>query len=224
MPPAFPRARRARRAVVATASVLAVAAITSTAAAQSRTGFAVNRFEPAERGSQHFVVDSLDLRAGSGAAGATLDYAYKPLVVYDATGAERQALVRHQAVVHMGGSVVLAGRLRLGLDVPVALYQDGESAVVDGVTLSPSTAPAFGDVRLAADVRVARGSRRAAVARGRRAWLAAHRPPLAVHERRLGAPRSAGPRLGRDRRARVGGASRDRVPLARRRLRRALAG
>lgn len=154
MPPALPRARRARRSVVATASVLALAAITSTAAAQSRTGFAVNRFEPAERGSQHFVVDSLDLRAGSGAAGATFDCAYKPLVVYDATGAERYALVRHQAVVHMGGSVVLAGRLRLGLDVPVALYQDGESAVVDGVTLSPSTAPAFGDVRLAADVRL----------------------------------------------------------------------
>ena len=54
----------------------------------------------------------------------------------------------------MGGSVVVAGRLRLALEVPVALYQDGESAVVDGVTLSPSTAPAFGDVRLAADVRV----------------------------------------------------------------------
>jgi outer membrane protein OmpA-like peptidoglycan-associated protein len=132
----------------------AVALAAPVATAQSRTGFAVDRFEPAERGSQHFVVDSLDLRAGSAAAGATFDYAYKPLVVYDAAGAERYALVRHQAIVHLGGSVVLAGRLRLALDAPVALYQDGESAVVDGVTLSPSTAPAFGDVRLAADVRV----------------------------------------------------------------------
>ena len=165
-------ARRARATTVATALVLSVALVAPPSTAQSRTGFAVNRFEPAERGSQHFVVDSLDVRAGSAAAGATFDYAYKPLVVYDATGAERYALVRHQAIVHLGGSVVLAGRLRLALDAPVALYQDGESAVVDGVTLSPSTAPAFGDLRLAADVRVA-GDRGQpfSLALGVRGWL-----------------------------------------------------
>ena len=140
--------------------------------AQSRTGFAVDRFEPAERGSQHFVVDSLDLRSRSAAAGATFDYAYKPLVVYDATGAERYALVRHQAIAHLGGAVVIAGRLRLALDAPLALYQDGESAVVDGVTLSPSTAPAFGDVRLAADVRVAgEHGQPFSLALGVRGWL-----------------------------------------------------
>ncbi len=142
------------RARVTTAVVLSIALFVPVAGAQSRTGFAVNRFEPAERGSQQLVVDSLDLRAGSAAAGATLDYAYKPLVVYDATGAERHALVRHQTIVHLGGAFVVAGRLRLALDAPVALYQDGESAVVDGVALSPATAPSFGDVRLAADVRV----------------------------------------------------------------------
>ena len=144
----------ATRATRATRATLALLLVATTGHAQSRTGFAVNRFEPAERGSQQFVVDSLDLRAGSAAVGATLDYAYKPLVVYDATGAERHALVRHQTIVHLGGSVVLAGRLRLALDAPIALYQDGESAVIDGVALSPSTSPSFGDVRLAADVRV----------------------------------------------------------------------
>ncbi len=144
--------RKKHVTLLATATLSLVA---TTSQAQSRTGFAVDRFEPAERGSQHFVVDSLDLRAGSAAAGATLDYAYKPLVVYDATGAERRALVRHQTIVHVGGSVVLAGRLRLALDAPIALYQQGESATIDGVTLAPSTAPSFGDVRLAADVRVA---------------------------------------------------------------------
>jgi outer membrane protein OmpA-like peptidoglycan-associated protein len=146
--------RRKRAASLALATVAVALLDATTSEAQSRTGFAVNRFEPAERGSQQFVVDSLDLRAGSAAAGATFDYAYKPLVVYDATGAERFALVRHQAVVHLGGAIVLAGRLRLALDAPVALYQDGESAVIDGVALSPSTAPSFGDLRLAADVRV----------------------------------------------------------------------
>jgi outer membrane protein OmpA-like peptidoglycan-associated protein len=140
--------------------------------AQSRTGFAVDRFEPAERGSQQFVVDSLDLRAGSAAAGATFDYAYKPLVVYDATGAERYALVRHQAVLHVGGAVVALGRLRLALDAPLALYQDGETAIVDGVALTPSTAPSFGDLRLAADVRVVgEHAEPFSLALGVRGWL-----------------------------------------------------
>jgi outer membrane protein OmpA-like peptidoglycan-associated protein len=147
--------KRRTRARSLALALVASQLVAGAAHAQSRTGFAVNRFEPAERGSGQFVVDSLDLRAGSAAAGATFDYAYKPLVVYDATGAERYALVRHQTMLHLGGSFVLAGRLRLGLDAPVALYQDGESATIDGITLSPSNAPAFGDVRLAADVRVA---------------------------------------------------------------------
>ena len=132
----------------------AVVAAPRVSFAQTRTGFAVDRFEPAEHGSRQFVVDSLDLRPGTAAAGATLDYAYKPLVLYDATGAERYALVRHQTFVHLGGAIVVAQRLRLALDVPVALYQDGESAIVNGERLSAATAPAFGDVRLAADVRV----------------------------------------------------------------------
>ena len=206
MPLALLRARRARTTAIAAAVVLSVALVAPATAAQSRTGFAVNRFEPAERGSQHFVVDSLDLRAASAAAGATFDYAYKPLVVYDTTGAERSALVRHQALIHLGGSVVLAGRLRLALDAPVALYQDGEGAVVDGVTLSPSTAPAFGDLRLAADVRVAGNhGEPLSLAVGVRGWLPTG-VALAVHERWIGADRSAGARIGRDRRARLGGA------------------
>jgi outer membrane protein OmpA-like peptidoglycan-associated protein len=140
--------------------------------AQSRTGFAVNRFEPAEHGSRYFVVDPLDLRAGSAAAGATFDYGYKPLVIYDVTGAERHALVRHQLFAHLGGSVVVASRLRLAVDAPVALYQDGEAAVVSGERLSASTAPAFGDVRLAADVRVlGEHDQPLSIAVGARLWL-----------------------------------------------------
>lgn len=140
--------------------------------AQTRTGFAVDRFEPAEHGSRQFVVDPLDLRAGTAAAGATLDYAYEPLVLYDASGVERDALVRHQAFVHLGGAIVVARRLRLALDVPVAIYQDGESAIVNGERLSAATSPAFGDVRLAADVRlVGDHSDPFTLAVGVRGWL-----------------------------------------------------
>lgn len=139
---------------LAAASLVVSSLVTRDARAQSQSGFAVNRFEPAERGSQLFVVDTLDIREGARALGAVLDYAYKPLVIYDARGDERAALVRHQTFVRVGGSFIVLERLRLGLDVPVAIYQDGEPIVVSGARLGAADAPAFGDVRLAADVRV----------------------------------------------------------------------
>ena len=83
------------------------------AAAQTQ-GFAIDRFEPAERGSQFFVVDNLDLRGATRPAlGAVLDYGYKPLVAYDLDGNERSAVVRHQAWVHLGGSRADVLRARL---------------------------------------------------------------------------------------------------------------
>src|SRR5687768_15079015 len=92
------------------------------ARAQEPTGLALNRFEPAERGSQCFAVDTLDFRPGTRPAlGATFDYAYKPLVVYEPNGDERSALVRHQLFAHLGGSLVFADRFRLGLNLPVAM-------------------------------------------------------------------------------------------------------
>lgn len=141
--------------------------------AQSRTGFAVSRYEPSERGSDWFVVDALDLRGRSRpSVGVTLDYAYKPLVVHDADQNERLALVRHQLFTHFGGAVVLAERLRLGVNLPVAVLQDGEATFVGGEALSAATAPAIGDLRLAADLRIV-GRYRApiALAVGIRGWL-----------------------------------------------------
>ncbi|MEA2747485.1 MAG: OmpA-OmpF porin, family [Myxococcales bacterium] len=142
-------------------------------ASAQQTGFAVDRFEPSERGSQFFVVDNLDLRgAARPALGAVLDYSYKPLVVYDANGNERSAIVRHQTFVHLGGSLVLADRLRLGLNVPVAVYQDGDPSSLNGVAYKPATEPAIGDIRLAADLRlVGEKTDPFTLAFGVRAWL-----------------------------------------------------
>lgn len=140
---------------LAMAGALLVSLTTTDAAAQSRTGFAVDRFEPAERGSQFFVVDNLDLRGNMRPAlGAVFDYAYKPLVVYNLDGSERSAVVRHQLFAHLGGSLVLADRLRLGLNLPIALYQDGETTLVNGETLKSADKAAIGDLRLAADLRL----------------------------------------------------------------------
>ena len=142
-------------------------------ASAQTSGFALNRFEPAERGSQFLVVDNLDLRGHlRPALGAVLDYGYKPLVVYDLDGNERSALVRHQTFMHLGTSFVLWDRLRLGLNAPFAVYQDGEASAINGGAFAPADKPAIGDIRLAADVRVA-GEKTDPVtfALGLRAWL-----------------------------------------------------
>ncbi len=157
--------------VSASAALLSVV-IPGRAVAQA-TGFAIDRFEPAERGSQFFVLDNLDLRgSGRPALGAVLDYGYKPLVAYDLNGNERSALVRHQAWLHLGGSVVLADRVRLALNVPLAVYQDGDATSLNGQSFRPSDKPAIGDIRLAADVRlVGTKTDPFTLAVGLRAWL-----------------------------------------------------
>jgi OmpA-OmpF porin, OOP family len=147
-----------RSALVGGGTSIAIV-LSSSAAGAQRTGFAVDRFEPAERGSQFFVADTLDLRGNRRpAVGATLDYGYKPLVVYNLDGSERSALVRHQTFVHLGGSFVLFERLRLGANLPLAIYQDGERSTVNTgrgtETFKAADKPAFGDLRLAADVRL----------------------------------------------------------------------
>src|SRR6476660_1955971 len=80
------------RTLLPFALVLAVVAFAQSAAAQNNTGFSVDRFEPSERGSEWFVLDTLDLRGHvRPALGIVADYAYKPLVFYDKDGNEVHA-------------------------------------------------------------------------------------------------------------------------------------
>jgi OOP family OmpA-OmpF porin len=134
--------------------VAAMLAISGTASAQ-QAGFALDRFEPSERGSDWFSVDSLDLRGKlRPAIGVVGSWAHKPLVVYAPDGSERAALVRDQLVVHPGAALVIADRLRFAFDVPIAVYQKGEEGVVGGQTFTPASKASVGDVRLAGDVRL----------------------------------------------------------------------
>lgn len=123
--------------------------------AGAQEGFAVNRFSPAERGSDWFWAESLDLRGHNRIAlGVTGDWAYKPLVAYDSDGDEVAQLIRHQVYVHAGLSYLLWDRLRLGVNVPVLVFQDGEDVSFDGVQYDSPQKAAIGDVRLGADVRL----------------------------------------------------------------------
>src|SRR6186713_1485997 len=116
------------------AALALLALLPSTASAQS-AGFAINRFDPAERGSDWFAADSLDMRGhGRLMLGATGDFSEKPLVLYDRDGEELKAIIEHQLFVHLGGSVVLWDRLRLGVSLPILAYQAGEGGTVQGTT------------------------------------------------------------------------------------------
>jgi outer membrane protein OmpA-like peptidoglycan-associated protein len=133
--------------------------LASTANAQSEPqagqGFAINRYNPAERGSEWFATDSLDLRGHlRPALGLTMDYAHKPLAIYAGTGEERVVLIKNQLFMHLGGSFVLWDRLRLGVNLPVALLNGGTDGSAEGFNVTAPTGAAVGDLRLGFDVRL----------------------------------------------------------------------
>ena len=123
--------------------------------AQSSQGFFVDRFEVAERGSDWFVGDSLDLRGSMRPSlGLVFEYAYRPLVLYAPDGDLRAVIVSDQLFAHVGGSFVFADRVRLAFNLPVAILTEGESARARGTLLAADSGPSFGDARFGADLRL----------------------------------------------------------------------
>jgi len=143
------------RTVVCVAAAGGFALLAPAARAQTATGFAVDRFDPSERGSEWFALDTLDLRGDARiAAGVVGDFAYRPIVLYNPDGSVAASILRNQYILDVGGSVVLASRVRLGLNLPVAVYEFGHSAVARGVDYVAPSGAGVGDLRLAADVRL----------------------------------------------------------------------
>ncbi len=118
-------------------------------------GFAINRFDPAERGSDWFVLESLDLRGEARpAVGVVGDWGSKPLVLYSADGTQEKRLIADQVFVHLGVGIVLVDHLRLSANLPWALHQGGEQAIVDGAVYNAPSGGAIGDLRMGADLRL----------------------------------------------------------------------
>ncbi|MEY2935826.1 MAG: hypothetical protein RL033_6575 [Pseudomonadota bacterium] len=135
--------------------ILATSLAAGPSASAAEQGFALNRFEPAERDSEWFALQSLDLRGhGRWAIGIVGDWSHRPLVLYDAQGREVQALLRDQLYAYVGGSVILWERLRMGASFPLVLVSDGDAAQPGAPTLPVSSGTNVGDLRLSADVRV----------------------------------------------------------------------
>lgn len=133
-------------------SLVAALGATPHAAAQS-AGYAVNRFEPSERGSDWFVGESLDLRGRARPlAGIVMDWAYNPLVLRPGPGRPAAKVITDDVVMHVGGGVVFADRLRAALSVPVALYRHGEDvSAASTFVRAPAQKAAVSDLRIGFD-------------------------------------------------------------------------
>src|SRR4051794_19091565 len=117
---------------------LFLATLAAPASAQEAPGFALNRFEPSERGSEWFALESLDLRGeGRLAFGVVGDWSHKPLVLYAPDGSEKNLIVSDQLFVHVGGGVIVANRFRFSVSLPIAAYQAGDRVTVGGTTYVP---------------------------------------------------------------------------------------
>jgi outer membrane protein OmpA-like peptidoglycan-associated protein len=142
------------RWLTAAMTCAALAGVARDGRAQAQ-GFALDAFDTSERGSDWFSVESLDLRGSwRPAIGVVMDGAYRPLVIYAPDGTVRESVVRNQIFANAGAALVLWDRLRLGVNVPVAVFQDGHSGVLDGVTFTAPATPAVGDLRFGADLRL----------------------------------------------------------------------
>ena len=144
------------RSLFVTASALGTVLsllVASRASAQA-SGYALNRFEPSERGSDWFSADSLDLRGRARPAfGVVADSAYRPQAFHNDDGS--RALVTEQGTLHVGGGIVLADRFRLALNLPIVFTQSGNDVVAGGKRyLAPDKSAAVGDLRIAADARL----------------------------------------------------------------------
>ncbi len=121
----------------------------------SNKGFALNRFEPSESGSEWFALDSVNEQGHlRPAAGLVLDYARKPLVLVDADGEEVVGIVDNHLYAHLGGSLVLWEDLRIGVNLPILLVNNGDGGRLNGLSFETDEGAAIGDLRLAVDYRL----------------------------------------------------------------------
>ena len=144
------------RCTVASSVILSLMLLGSRAHADQSTGFSLNGYDPSERGSDWFSNESLDLRGNFRPAfGVTGDLAYRPLVVYDSNNNYQSSVVNDQFTLHVGGSLVMWDRLRIGANLPLVLQQSGDGGTIDTVAFAaPSSSAAVGDLRVGADVRL----------------------------------------------------------------------
>jgi OmpA-OmpF porin, OOP family len=133
----------------------------SASAEATSSGFALNRTVPAP-GSAWFLADSLDFRGQARVQlGLLADFSQAPLVLLDENGGVVAGLVQSQLYYHGSASISWADRLRLALNVPFLLANQGGTVTLrrvgtaSNVVFNSPDGAGFGDPSLGLDVRVA---------------------------------------------------------------------
>lgn len=138
--------------LAATASAAALLTAAGAARSQSAGGFALDQFEPTPAGDVFFGVPSpaapghLEPRAL-----LMFDYAGRPIHL----ATEDADVVSAQALLHFNVSLALWDRLLVSADMPLAIVQSDEDPGIPGITFTQLSAPAAGDLRLGARLRIA---------------------------------------------------------------------
>lgn len=154
-----------KRLLLSSLSFFSMIGIMSQAYGADADGFAINRFEPSERGSDWFANESLDLRGDfRPAVGIVGDYGYRQFMITESNDPQFRIL-KHNLFVHVGASFIFMDRLRLSVSFPIQAFVKGDTpqALSTGIPnnqLGPTTfqpppkKQALGDLRLALDVRL----------------------------------------------------------------------
>lgn len=158
-----------RRSRLAGAVAATAAAFVSSAAGAQQvplgSGYAADNLNPAERGSDFFSAESLDLRGhGRFAFGMLVGNAYRTVADRRTDGGINASIVRNQAFLYPGATFTLFDRVRIAFQVPLAFYSDGNTATMQvqraagqsslGQYAPPNEQVVLGDVRIGADVRL----------------------------------------------------------------------
>ena len=134
--------------------------LANAAAAQTQTGFALDRFLPAPAGDRFFGVQGGDAGGHGDLRLMVLgEYAWRPLVVYAPGGDQRLGdVVAHQLFIHPAVSVSFWDRLSLSVDVPIAVLTHGNSPIINNVQFSSPSGQALGDIRGGLRLRIVGGA------------------------------------------------------------------
>jgi outer membrane protein OmpA-like peptidoglycan-associated protein len=131
------------------------ASIAPSARAQSATGFQADRFNPSERGSEWFALDTLDLRGDvRPAIGVVGEWASGVFRLKNPDGSTGTTVVDQQMYLHVGASLVLADFIRVGVNVPVNVLDTGNTGTAGGLTYYAPSNPGLGDSRIGVDIRI----------------------------------------------------------------------
>lgn len=121
-------------------------------AADPEAGLAIDRLDRPAVGSRFYASDTLALREPwRPAFGTVTGYTYRAFSITQENGS-RSSLVRNLWTVDVAGEIVIAGGLRLGLSLPMSLYEDGHDTQIGNSSIVAPSGAAPGDLRVAGDV------------------------------------------------------------------------